>query len=321
MTMHRTLRTLRDSIRFPSLTALSVQAQVMARAEVMVAFYYSLFLFAAFFYATSDVMNRPNFEPLWTIGWANYFDYATVVYLVFAFILAAGIAGALFYRHRTIRVLVFLSMLEAHAFESSFGSPNHQWYLWVYSSLIFVFLPDIWTREGRERKDANRVFLLCIWCAQAVAMMVYTLAGYHKLYATAVQWWAGQVNGFSIDAFAYQIADWLPRLQAQALLGPYIIAHPTVGWLPYVAIQFIQFFSLWAMVRLGLQRVWAVVLIVFHIATYFTMGVSFHPLVLALIALFMYSPFVKEEYSLREFFLDLPVIGQVGEWWLRRRAA
>lgn len=311
---------MRRMCRFPSLTELSRQPRVMARARILVEFYYYIFFFAAFLYTTGNILSRPNFDPLPTIAWARYVDYPMVVYLVFALVLSAGAAGALLSRYRSVRFLVFLVVLQLHAFESSFGGVNHQWYLWLYSSFIFVFLPDIWT-EKKRTADTDRLFLLAIWWAQAVAMMMYTLAGYHKLYAATAQWWAGQVGGFSVDAFAYQIADWLPRLQTQALMGPFIIEHPAVGWAPYVFIQFFQFFSLWVMVRLPLQRIWAWGLILFHIATFFTMGISFHPLILALIALFMYSPFIKEPYPFRDFLLDLPIIGQCAEWYLTRRRA
>lgn len=152
-----------------------------------------------------------------------------------------------------------------------------------------------------------------------MVMLLYTMAGLQKLVAVYTQATAGQINPFSMNAFAYQIADWLPQLQTEALLAPFIIYHPVWGWLPYIALIFLQFFSLWVMVRTSLQKVWAFCLVIFHIATYFTMGISFHPLVILDIILFFNSPFVPERLSLRQFVFDLPVLGQVLEWFARRK--
>ncbi|MBP9669630.1 MAG: hypothetical protein KBE09_05070, partial [Candidatus Pacebacteria bacterium] len=93
----------------------------------------------------------------------------------------------------------------------------------------------------------------------------------------------------------------------------FIIAHPEWGWLPYIAIQFIQFFSLWVMVRMSLQRVWAVLLLAFHIGTFMVMGIEFNPLLILVIVMFFHSPFVGNP-SVKELVYDLPVVGQLLEY-------
>jgi hypothetical protein len=304
----------------PSLTALAGDARIMEAATTLVASYYYILPFAAFIFAGNHFSARQNFEPVWSLAWVDVvsLEYGSVVALVRLAAVAISLLGVLWYRHRAVRILVFLMLFQIHAFESSFGAHNHQWNLWVYTSLVFVFLPDIW--RPSVQGDTGRRFLLAIWTAQAVVALMYSMAGMQKILTGLQQHAIGEVSGFSVLGFAYHIAYWAPRLQEEVALGLFIIAHPVAGWIPFVAMIFIQFFSLWVMIRVGLHRIWAVVIVLFHIGTYFTMGISFHPLILLVIALFFYSPFAKERYSFREFVLDLPIVGQAVEWWGKRRA-
>jgi len=298
----------------PSLTALSRDARVMDAAKTLVAAYYYILPFAAFVFAGNHFSARQNFDPVWSIAWVDLFslEYASVVACVRIAAVAVSLVAVMWYRHRAVRILVFLMLFQIHAFESSFGAHNHQWNLWVFTSFVFVFLPDMW--RAAVGTDVARKFLLGIWTAQAVVALMYSMAGMQKVVTGIQQLIVGEVSGFSILGFAYHIAYWAPRLQEEVALGAYIISHPVAGWIPFVALIFIQFFSLWVMVRVGLHRIWAVVIVLFHIGTYFTMGTSFHPLILLVIALFFYSPFAREGYTFREFMLDLPLVGQAIEW-------
>lgn len=292
----------------------------MRTAKMLVAYYYYVVPYIALLFVSGSISERQNFEPFWPLGWTEMLglDLVAVVLVVKLLFVIVGILAPFLHRKTWVRFLVFVAIFQVHALESSFGSINHQWYLWLYTSLIFVFLPNLWNTNSAP--DAKRTFLLYIWFAQATAMLTYSMAGMWKFYFAFHQYLAGEVHTFAMEAFAYQVANWIPRLQAEAILAPYIIEYPAFAWPFYAIVPFLQLFALWAMVRTSLQKTWALMLVLFHIGTFLTMGISFHPLVILIIILFFATPFAKEDLSFREFMLDLPVIGQILEWWKRRKA-
>ena len=314
---------IKNLLRYPSLTVLSQDMTVMERAQTLVKYYYLVIPFLAFLFGEQWAipLTEQNFSPLWPLAWAHYFslNIDTTIVVIRLFFLAASLLCVSLYRYRIMRIFLFLAIWQAHAFMSSFGTLNHQWYPWVYTSFILIFLPDIQNAVGGVAK--KREYLLVIWWAQASLMLIYTMAGFWKFEVALQQFFWGQINGFSEHAFAYQIANWLPQLQHEALFGPFIITHPAVGWPFYVASHFFQLFALWTMIRPSLQKVWAYELVLFHIGVYLTMGIDFSPFILLLLVLFFNSPFTPPNRTLRTIIFDLPVIGQILEWITRRPKA
>lgn len=221
--MHAFFSTLKKFLRPPSLTILSQDEGVMHAAKTLVAYYYYIVPYIALLFVYDSISQRQNFEPFWPLWWAETFhlDLAAVALLLKALFVTAGILAPFLHHKAWVRFLVFVAIFQMHALESSFGSVNHQWYLWLYTSLIFVFLPNIWIANSTP--DTKRTFLLHIWFAQAAAMLTYSMAGMWKFYFAFHQYMLGEVHTFAMQAFAYQVANWVPRLQAEALLAPYII--------------------------------------------------------------------------------------------------
>lgn len=284
-------------------------------------YYYAMPLMALWFVYTS-FLARENFDPMWPLAWVEWLslEYISVILVLKLAFVAATLGAVFFHHHRWARILLFVALWQVHAFESSFLALNHQWYLLLYTSCIFIFLPNIWhTDIAHVAHDARRRFLLFIWGAQAIVMLTYTLAGLWKFVFAYGQYMAGEVHTFAMEAFAYQVANWGPRLQEDALLAPFIINNPEVAWPFYALLPFLQLFAIWVMVRPSLQRVWAVLLILFHIGTFLAMHISFTQFVFILAILFFNSPFVPARTTARELLYDLPVIGHLLSWRLGRR--
>jgi hypothetical protein len=316
--MTKLLQTTRDLLRYPSLSVLARDERVVRAGRLLVGYYYYVLPYAALLFLTSNALSGENFEPFWPIAWTAWigFGFAETALTIKLFFCLAAVAAVFWHERRLARVLVFVALWQVHALESSFGYINHQWYGWLYSSLFFVFLPDLWRATSFERA---RLFLFLVWSAQASVALVYSIAGFHKVRTALEQFLAGEVHGFSPLAFSYLVADWVPKLQHQALLAPYIIDYPYLFWLPFALVPFFQLFSLWVMMRTRLQRLWAAGLLLMYFGIGLTMGISFHPLVLVIIVLFFASPFSEPYRSWREFVGDLPVVGQVYEYFLVRR--
>ena len=297
-----------------SLSTLAENKEVLAKAQILVAYYYFIVVFLAIqsFTTMGIDLSLPNYSPLWPLSWASLFslDQPTTVNIVRFFFVFSAILGAFFYKFTPGRALVFLGIWQMHAVESSFSHPNHEWYPLLYTSLIFVFLPSIW--RAKEHIEESRKFLLVIWWAQALILLTYSMSGLWKFTATLDQFFQGQIHGFSKDAIAYQIADWLPRLGAEPILAPFFINNPVFGWPLYIGVHFLEAFAIWATIRPSLQKLWATGLILFHFGTTVTMGISaFNPSIIVLILLFFFSPFIPEKVSPKQLLYDLPIVGQV----------
>lgn len=274
----------------PSMSALAREPRVVEMAKTLVAYYYYIIPIVGFIEISNRLNMRPLTSPPWSLWWASGFDRTAFVNGSEIFFIAAAFVGIFFYRYRAARILVFLAFALIHALESSSGSVNHQLYNWVYTSFIFIFLPDIW---DTPHEDANKKFLLTVWWAQALVMLTYTMAGLNKVIVGLVQFFSGQINSFSPDAFAYHIAYWVPLLQVNAIFAPFIVEHPLLGYLPYLFVIVMQVSALYTVIRPRLQKIWAAFLVLFHIGTYLTMGISFFPVIPLLIVLFFNSPFLK----------------------------
>ncbi len=294
----------------------------MDRAEALIAYFYFVLPYVAYVFFLQDAIGAPlrkNFNPIWPLEWITWFsiEYADITFIIRLLFLACTLIGVLTYRYRAGRILVFLSVWQVHAFESSFGYLDHPWYVFLYASFILIWLPDIW-RKFREDFDAKRKFLLVIWWAQAMFMLFYTLSGIGKILGIAYQWSVGQIHGLSLYGFAYQISEWLPRMQQPSPLGPFLIEHVWISWMLYLISIFFQACALWVMVRPSLQTLWSFELVMFHIGTYLIMGINFSPFLVALILLFFYSPFSLRT-SWKDTVFDFPLFGPLIRYAMTRR--
>ena len=281
------------------------------KAKLTIQFYYYFLLFLAVFFLPafqSQLYSSINFSPIWSLAWADLVNYETTVYIVGLIFFIGAFAGAFMYWHRFGRILAFLGVFQYHAFSSSFGEVNHQWYLWLFVSFLLIFLPNAWGKRGQSLLNRKK-FLLVFWSAQAFILLTYSMAGVGKIYYALMQFLNGEAHAFSVDAMARHIAYWLPRIENVSALGPFIINHPIVGWPFFVAAVYLQFFALWALFTPSIQKIWAFGLISMHIGTYVTISITFIPSVLILLIFFMDSPFRARHTSWQEIISDLPFIG------------
>lgn len=302
-----------------SLTALATRDGALEQAKTLVAYYYAVVPFVAYmaFLQNAAAPLRQNFDPLWPLFWTALvpLEYADIVFIVHSLFLLCALFGAVLYRHWAGRLVVFLGVWQLHALESSFGSPNHPWYILLFTSLILVWLPDLWKRA--RDPETRKTFLLVIWWAQAFVMLVYSMSGFGKLLGLLDQMVQGQIHALSLHAFAYQIADWLPRIQYETPLGAFLIEHVWIAYPIYLVSFFFQLFALWTMVRPSLQRLWAFEMVLFHIGTYLVMGINFMPFIIVLILLFFNTPFGRDA-TWKETLLDFPIFGPIARLLLRR---
>lgn len=287
------------------------------RAYTIVGVFYACNLFVVFQYIHGwrRLSEIQQIDPLWPVFWVPWLGIETAVHGIMATVVVGALAGAFLPHRRSARIAAFLGLLFYHAFINSFGKIGHAWHPWFLCALLLIFLPD-GTRSRLAPSRAQRQrYLNAFWSAQAMQLILYSMAGFHKVTGVVPQMLRGQVHSFAPEALSYHIAHRLVQTESESILGEAMIAIPALGWLPFLFTMYLQAFAIWVAFRPSLQRPWALGLIGFHFMTYLTMDVSFGPTILLLGIFFLCSPFAPGELDWRRGLRDLPLFGSFIARW------
>lgn len=233
---------------------------------------------------------------VWPLFWTISIPKEQVVLIIFLLFLLSVFISTFFTDRRWGRILIFVAILEYVAMEYSFGEKGitvEWWYPWLYTSFLFIFLPDF-NSPIKISKDRRSVFLLILWGAQTLFLLLYTMVGLHKLIYLASLIITGQINILSPEIFSATPAYFIAKFHYpdNAILS-FFLNHSLVMWVSQLGIIVVQAFALTAAFKPKLQKIWAFMLIMFHISTGIVFNIVFLQMVLLLIVLFYDSPFTK----------------------------
>jgi hypothetical protein len=251
-------------------------------------------------------------DALWPVAWVESAGIATSVHVIMGLFLAGSVAAALMPGRRLARIVAFLGLFLFHALLNSFGKINHAFHGWILCAFLWIFLPD-GTRAIVGATRVGRQHLLNgFWSALAIQGVCYSLAGIWKVLGVIPQALRGEVHSLAPDALGIHIAHRLLQTDSESLLGALFIEHAWLGWPSFVIVIYLQVFTLCAVFRPALHRVWGAGLISFHFMVFLTLSVIFEPPVLLMGILFLCSPFAPE-WRLREVASALPILGSLAD--------
>ena len=81
-----------------------------------------------------------SIEPLWPVFWVSEPRIAGTGLLIA--LMFAALLGVLCTYSRLVRLLVFVTILQATAYRFSFGAINHSNHFWLWTAFCFTFLPS-----------------------------------------------------------------------------------------------------------------------------------------------------------------------------------
>lgn len=290
-------------------TACARQRRHFAGASLVVRVYYAatLYLVAVQLPQWRPWSTAPLLVPPWPVAWIEVVGTGVGVNLVMGGTLLATLVGALAPESRPVRLAVALGLLELVALDYSFGRIGSGWTAWLWAAFLFTLLPDT---RGAAGRAARQRYLSVFWAAQVMLFGSFALSGTWKLVFAAVQLGLGEVTAFAPSALARHVAQQLVYSGRDSLLGPTLIAHPLLGWLPFLAIVGLQLAALPAAFQPALHRLWAVALIAFHLATTLLLAMSFPRSILLLALLGAGSPFAPAAVRWADVARALPLVGQ-----------
>ncbi len=291
------------------------QARRFDTAQTLIRAIYAFLLYLAVtqFTELANLLDRVTYSPLWPVAWLHWFNTGTGHRLLLSFYVATNVLGAFVPEWRAARVAVFLGLLEYVALKESYGKIGHSLHLPLIVAGLLVFLPTGWHRASETvRRRLRQTTLLVFWLVQAAVLMSYTMSGSAKLACAFWQVAHLQPNAFGPGAVGSLIAQRLIETHSTSLLGAWIIRHPYLTWPLMPTTIFIETFAFWTAFRPAVARLWASLLIVFHVGTFFTMTITFPQSCFLLAILFFASPFAPDDLRWQTVWLEVPLLGG---WW------
>jgi hypothetical protein len=253
-----------------------------------------------------------SLDGLWPLAWGAGLPAPLLASQVVALYAFGVFAALLWPQHWPARACLWAGLLLLAAFDNSFGKIDHGFHAWIYVSFVLIFLPD-GTSAQLQHSIAKRQRYLLVWAsAQGIFLMIYSLAGWWKVYYGIQQARHGQMGVFSPQGFSYMTADRLLQSHTDSVLGPLVIGSTAIGWPLLVAGIYIELVSLWIVFRPSLLRLWGVLLASLHLGTLLVLTIGFESNILLGVILLVASP--SPDVGWRQQVLSLPLIGDLLGW-------
>ena len=215
-----------------------------------------------------------SIEPLWPVFWVSEPRIAGTGLLIA--LMFAALLGVLCTYSRLVRLLVFVTILQATAYRFSFGAINHSNHFWLWTAFCFTFLPSGSVEKIGASGQGRQQYLTVFFAAQGLIATFYTLSGLIKA-AWGLQGLAtGGGGSFSPFALANMTAHRLLMLpDGESIFGPILVNNPWVGWPIHLLVIYVEVVAILIIFRPELHRVWGVMLVLFHVGTFLLLGIPF----------------------------------------------
>lgn len=219
-----------------------------SKAQVIIKCFYAFLLFICLesLPAWYGYLQKTTIDPLWPIAWVRLISNTHGIQIILVGFLITSLLGILSSRSRSIRFLVFSGVLEFTALLNSFGEIDHGCHLLILIAFLLILLPRDWQTAysvaNRYCKIATMmVFSLC----QGMIMLTYTMSSFGKFIFGILQMSKGQLNWFSPESLAVQIANRLLQTSSESILGGFVIHHAYLVWPLTLGMLHVQFLALW----------------------------------------------------------------------------
>jgi hypothetical protein len=246
--------------------------------------------------------------PIWPVFWTHLTGIKASVLIILAGSAISALACIFFGDKRIFRIIWFIAIMNYVGLSNSFGKIDHGMHVVIAFSFMFIFLPD----GKKEIIEKNRIkmerYLIVFWGALALFMTFYTMSGICKIAGGVAQLAIGETSMFSTSSFALHIAHKMLVTNTQPILGDLLIKYERLGWMLFLSGIYIELFSVVAIFRNSLHRVWGLLLILFHVGVYLAMGIGFSINILFLAVFLCNSPFRSPKDEFRTALKNIPPV-------------
>ena len=307
------------SVEYPSTVkeVISFQHRAFSRAELLVRIFYSMCACVAMLHVAEfpALSKSPPSAWLWPVSWFSLTGVPIGLALVSCLYLFGSLLSALSPNRREFRITTFIGMLCFLGFQFSYGKIDHGFHFWLWASAILVLLPNQTATVLARRVSTRQYYLSVVFFCQVALSLFFTVAGVWKVLVAIYQAAIGEAHAFSIDAFARQIAMHMVDEGSTTPAGGLILANPILGWPLYLGAIYLEVFSLVAVSRAPLHRIWGIFLMLFRFGTMVILG-FWNAWSMVIVALFFVSsPFGPEDTDPMRVVRELPLVRSSLRLW------
>ena len=283
-------------------------AVVVARAETVVRAYFAFVFFLGFVWSRQAVerwVANASLEPKLGLALPHVIpvEHWPQASVVTALVVVFGSLLASWQPHLRWPRLVTVAGCVLHwaiGYDVA-GKVDHGLHPTLWAGIALCFLP-----AGRPSQEAEcRDYLGAFWGSQVMVGLLYTCAGLCKLLGVVFDW-SGGVTWFHPDALPLTLANNWDRSQSM-LLTRFLIANPGVSALLNLGVAYLEFATVFAVLRPRLHQLWALGLLLMHLAILHSMMINFHQSCFILLLFLLGSPF-RPEWQWRETWRCLPLV-------------
>lgn len=249
-----------------------------------------------------EVEGAQDLDLLWPVFWIAPYNLRFIVDIMTFGCFASALLACWKPDLLVARMAFALSLLLAGAVHGSFGGINHVYHIWIWVSIVFVFLPRAADRVGRL------AYCLTFALAQGLILFFYSLAGFWKIGSGVVMLMEGREGNFSPRGLALTLADRMVQTGTEPLLARLVIDNYYISWGLFLGLIYAQFVAVVIVFRPRLHVIWGLILVGFHSGTWLLMEISNVQHLMVLILLMVMSPFAKD-WQNWETLGDLPLFG------------
>lgn len=231
---------------------------------------------------------------LWPALWARHEGPGLAVPFVSVLFMLGAFAGALWPGRRWARVAACVGLWEYVAVLASYANLFPPFHQWAAVAFIFVFLPDRWDEPGARPESQERALLL-VWAALALLLLTYSMSGLSKVLMGAWQTMQGQPSVFTPQGASRLLEVYLKESGHLGPLGPLLRESGGLYVAGNALITLAQLAAVGAAWRPRWHRAAGAAVILFHVATYLSLGIFFKQSVMLAALLLLASPFARLE--------------------------
>lgn len=234
-----------------------------------------------------------HFSPplLWQVSFLSVFPFKEIFLISILFVLFFCLCTILLPGSAFWRRALFVALFCFEGLNSSIGGRTHLFQFWLWSCFFLALMPDIKKIPSPRKQFLNLVYG---WYSVIIIILIfYGLAGFWKLIGFFQQFFLGEPQIFSPKGLLYHIASEKIRSGANPMAFELLAQHLWLNPLLELAAVTLQCSCFLAIFFCGSQRFIGLLLIIFHLATYFILSITY-PTNLLLVGLTICnSPFKK----------------------------
>ena len=212
---------------------------------------------------------------------------------------------------RCLRIVTAFLLLLTFAYKNSFGKPLHGELPWLYSAIVFGFIPT-WCKASATTWSRSRrfLFLQTYWFGLFVFLFPYTLSGLWKV-TWGMMWQPifDPISFWSPDSMSYLLSTYSVRINEAAVWTDWLIRNPVIGYPLLLGGTYWEVIAILPLFRPKHWRLTAFVVLMFHLLSYYTLNIQFgYQFFIASFFLF-FVPLYDEPKNIYQLIEELPIIG------------